>query len=349
MVAEVSGARDRIVLVLAFNESYLAPASTVIRSCLLQHEGEELRFEVIHDESLSSPDLKMLEEMCRVDGAEINFHLMDEGRLQGLPVIDRFGLIVWSRLFLPDLLQDTPRALYLDCDVLVLSSLRPLWQEDLGTSPLGAVANVVEPAAREHVARMGVSYPGGFFNSGVILFQLDRMREEQSTAELVNFALQNGRKLVWPDQDALNVVFSGRWHSLHPRWNAQNSLWSWRDWAIDVFGASTVDEAVSDPAIRHFEGPSVAKPWHYLCPAPHRDAYRETLALTPWADEPLQDRTLSTMVVALLPGRWRLDVYRRLVETRSSIRSAVERKCTDDSAFGRACTRFSASRRKTKR
>jgi UDP-glucose:(glucosyl)LPS alpha-1,3-glucosyltransferase len=173
---------------------------------------------------------------------------------------------------------------------------------------------------------MGISYPGGFFNSGVILFQLDQMRAERSTEEIVKFALSQRENLVWPDQDALNVVFNGRWHSLHPKWNAQNSLWSWREWAIEVFGAEAVGEAVSHPAIRHFEGPSVAKPWHFLCPAPHRELYRATLAQTPWAGEPLDDRTAMTRLIALLPRRWQLDVYRRAVAARSSVKLALRMK-----------------------
>lgn len=315
-----------IVLALAFDSSYVAPASTLIRSCLLRHEQERLQFEVIHDESVSRHQTRTLEEMCGEYGAKVNLHRIDERHLRGLPVIDRFGSIVWSRLFLPELLEEIPRVLYLDCDVLVLSSLHSLWLADLGSSVLAAVANVVEPAAREHVAKMGIGYPGGFFNSGVILFQLDRMRDEQATEELVRFALTHGGKLMWPDQDALNVVFNGRWLSLHPRWNAQNSLWSWREWAVEVFGAATVHEAVAHPAIRHFEGPSVAKPWHYLCPVPHRDIYLQTLAQTPWAGEPLHDRTAVTRLISLLPRRWRLDAYRRVVATRSSLKSTLEER-----------------------
>jgi UDP-glucose/galactose:(glucosyl)LPS alpha-1,2-glucosyl/galactosyltransferase len=229
-------------------------------------------------------------------------------------------------LFFPDLFEDLPRVLYLDCDVLVMSSLHPLWHLDLGESPLAAVANVVEPAAREHVSGLGVEYPGGFFNSGVILFQLDLMRTEGSTRELVRFADGYGDKLMWPDQDALNVVFKERWHRLHPRWNSQNSLWSWRDWAIEVFGTEAVDEATAAPAIRHFEGPSVAKPWHFLSPVPHRDLYLRTLAQTPWADEPQVDRTVLTTVIAMLPSTWQLDLYRRLVALRTGLKSAFRRR-----------------------
>src|SRR5207253_2718503 len=86
--------------------------------------------------------------------------------------------------------------------------------------------------------------------------------------------------LVWPDQDACNVALEGRWLALHPRWNAQNSLWTWGDLARGVFGVDVVEEATTAPAILHFEGPSLSKPWHALCRHPWRDEYWRQLPVS---------------------------------------------------------------------
>src|SRR5436190_1007663 len=136
---------DRVVVSLTFDARYLAPASAVIRSCLVHTGGESLQFEAIHDETLSSHDRQRLRAMCEEAGAGINLHLMDERRLRGLPAVDRFGSVVWWRLVLPDLLEHVDRVLYLDCDTLVLSGLQPLWREAVGASTVAAVANVIEP------------------------------------------------------------------------------------------------------------------------------------------------------------------------------------------------------------
>lgn len=316
---------DRIVIALAFDSKYLAPAAAVIMSCLSHHDDGELRFELIHDRTVSEGDLHALRAMCEVHGGTVAPHLID-ARAEHLPVINRFGSIVWSRFFLPDLLETTPRVLYLDCDVLVLSSLRPLWCTDLGSASLGAVANVVAPSVRSHVANLGIRYPGGFFNSGVLLFQLDRMRRDRSADELIRFAMDHADELIWPDQDALNVVFKDRWYELHPKWNAQNSFWSWGPWAEEVFGSRPVSEALEAPVIRHFEGPTVAKPWHFLCVFPHRNDYRETLAKTPWAGASLEERTLMTRAIALLPESRRLEAYRRASDAKAQIRARIRRR-----------------------
>jgi hypothetical protein len=54
------------------------------------------------------------------------------------------------------------------------------------------------------------------------------------------------------------------------------------DQANDVFGTEAVEEARRQPAIRHFEGPSINKPWHLLCEWKNREIYFEHRRETPW-------------------------------------------------------------------
>ena len=100
-----------------------------------------------------------------------------------------------------------------------------------------------------------------------------------------------------------------------------NSFWMWGDLAAAVFGDEALAEARSRPAILHFEGPSLCKPWHYLCDHPWRSAYRSTLAGTPWADTPLADRTLVTRLIGRLPASHRADAYHLFHRVRARART----------------------------
>jgi hypothetical protein len=53
-------------------------------------------------------------------------------------------------------------------------------------------------------------------------------------------------------------------------------------WSSYVFGATATEEARATPAIRHFEGPTINKPWHLLSEAPLRERYFEHRKQTPW-------------------------------------------------------------------
>lgn len=306
-----------IVIAVALDGRYAPWAAVLLQSCVRANPTASISFEIVHDGSLSQENCGHLERIATARSAAVRFHCVAGDRFSDLPTTPRFGSIVWLRFCLPELLSDQSRILYLDSDTLVLSDLHALWDTALDPYPLAAVANVVEPSATSHVKALGIRYPGGLFNSGVLLMDLARMRTERSSEQLFRAAAVRRHDAIWPDQDALNVVFANRWLSLHPRWNTQNSFWALREQATEVFGARALREATRRPAIRHFEGPGLSKPWHYLCPYPGRDEYRGLLAETPWAHLPLEDRTAATWFVRLFPRDMRYRAYGRLLQARS--------------------------------
>jgi lipopolysaccharide biosynthesis glycosyltransferase len=312
---------SEIHVAIATDVTYVPWAATAIRSALDATSTPIVVHLLAHD-TFPSEEALLLTELARAGRGELVVHRVPEPDRPQLDGIGRFGTAVWLRFLLPELLPDIDRVLYLDADTFVTENLAELMDTDLGGLPLGAVRNVVEPAMFPHVASLGIGSPRDLFNSGVLLMDLNVMRREGSSSALVSFAAENAQRLRWPDQDALNVVFAGRWHALHPRYNAMNSLWTWTERADEVFGPDVVREAIAHPAILHFEGPIVCKPWHYLCPHPWRGRYRQALAATPWADTPLEDRTPATRAISLLPPAWQLPVYWRLVGARRRARSA---------------------------
>lgn len=282
-------------------------------------------FEIVHDGSVDAQQRRQLTSVVEGTTSTVRFHSVGRERIETLPSTQDFGTIVWLRFFLPEVLSDQSRVLYLDSDTFVAGPITELWNAPLEGHPIGAVANVVEPAVREHVRQLGIDYPGGFFNSGVLLMDLAAMRQNRSTDRLLAFATSNADRLLWPDQDTLNVVFDRNWTSLHPKWNAQNSYWTWRGWALEVFGEQVLGEALADPRVRHFEGPSLSKPWHYLCSAPMFDDYRAAMRRSAWSSLPLADRTLTTSLIRLLPPVQRVAAYKRLMAARQRANRWVAR------------------------
>jgi lipopolysaccharide biosynthesis glycosyltransferase len=188
--------------------------------------------------------------------------------------------------------------LYLDTDTIVLDSAAPLWDVELGDRPVAAASNPVYPFMNFHPdAALGLTNAEEYFNSGVLLLDLERMRREGSTKLLLEYAQAHPWN-QYPDQDALNVVFAGRRLSLHPRWNAPQTLWHLSLPELP-FTSAEVQEARSNPAIVHFVGPF--KPWHYLCTHPYKDRYFEHLAATPWPAPAIEGRTALNRALRRLP------------------------------------------------
>lgn len=273
---------------------------------------------------LQSPDLTStvcdtLRRMVEGQGAQICFHVIADSEVDGLPRMERIPPIMWYRVLLPDLLPDLDRTLYLDTDTLVLDSLEPLWGTDLEGFYLGAVHNVFEPEFTRRPHELGLDSADGYFNSGVLLMNLAEMRRDHCAPRILEYARENASRLLWPDQDALNVVLGRRRRALHPRWNCQNSLFYF-SYSREVFGAEAVAAACRNPGILHFEGAEMAKPWHYLCKHPYKPIYYKHLAQTPWSTIPVTGRSWKTRLLKPLPTNVAVSIIKKWRRMRGILR-----------------------------
>lgn len=287
-----------IHLATATDRPYLPWCATAVLSSI-RATTESCLFHIIHADDVGADDRRELVRLAQGAGGDVEFIALPQADLAGLPaaVAAHGGAISCARFLLPRILADVDRLIYLDADTLTVDSLTPLWDIDMGNAPVAAVPNVVEPAMRTRISGIGLRDPLRYLNSGVLVLDLRRMRELDSATALLDRATQRSPQLLWVDQDALNLVFEDEWLALEPRWNVQNSLLYWRSSAEDVFEPAQVDAAIAAPAILHFEGPSLAKPWHYLSQHPYTAQYLGVLSETPWADAAPTGRTLFNRII----------------------------------------------------
>lgn len=264
----------------ASGPDYAPHAAAMLRSVIEHRGGLEVRGHYLVSPRFPRDVAARIARMVESAGATIEFHPIPDEWIAGLPSHEIFSPAVWYRLFLPGLL-DVDRVLYLDADTIAVDDLSPLWSSPLADHYAAAVPNVWEPWNAHRPSELGLAGPRDYLNSGVLLLNLARLRDDDMTAALLSYGRERAADLRWLDQDALSAVLAGRWLRLHPRWNCMNSILLF-DWAADVLGAEAVDEARRSPGIRHFEGRSVNKPWHLLCDRDMRDAYLRHRRGTPW-------------------------------------------------------------------
>ncbi|MCU1427040.1 MAG: LPS:glycosyltransferase [Actinomycetia bacterium] len=281
----------------------------MLHSLLMHNPGRRITVHYLHAPDFSPACRNQLQAFVERHGGRIAFLPIDDAAVAGLPTMGRIPRVMWYRIFLPELLPDVDRVLYLDADTLVVDELDSLFAQPLDDAYVAAVTNVLEPQFARRPLQLGLPVTQPYFNSGVLLFNLAAMRAGDCTARIVRFAREE--TLLWPDQDALNVVLGGNCVHLHPRWNCMNSLFLFPQ-ARAIFGPEVVRAACAEPAIVHFEGPELAKPWHYLSKHPYRHAYLAHRAATPWPDVEIEGRTLRNRVLRPLPtpaalavlGKW---------------------------------------------
>ncbi len=135
---------------------------------------------------------------------------------------DYYSKTIYYRLFIPKLFPDIKKAIYLDADVVLVDDIANLFRIDLGDNMVGGVMDEVvatDPVFREYSLKsLGLDYTH-YFNSGMLLMNLDELRKVQ--LEETFFYLFNNFdfKTIAPDQDFLNEICKGKVTYLEAGWD----------------------------------------------------------------------------------------------------------------------------------
>ncbi|MBV9042840.1 MAG: hypothetical protein JOZ68_17705 [Acidimicrobiia bacterium] len=285
-----------IVLAACFNQKYVPQAATMLRS-FADSVTTPARWYLVADDSVDQPTHDRLVDFARSRGLTAEAARIPDDLVAGFDDCGYLPRIAWYRAVLAEAFCDEDRLIYLDSDLLVLHDLRPLWEAKLRPGDyFGAIGQPSYGDAAILAAGVGLSPDTPYFNSGVMLMDLALMRAEQFARRTREFAVSDDRpELPTADQCAMNALFNDRWTSLDPTWNCMSSIMlpflfgaEWRD---DRFhDAVTLERAARAPAVVHFEGPAVLKPWNARCFNPFADLYRTYRAETPWPLDALEGR-----------------------------------------------------------
>lgn len=128
--------------------------------------------------------------------------------------VDSLSRAMYLRFAAPECIPSAERLIYLDADILVVDDIMQLAKYGLGGCPVGAVRDMWGDPT--HAASLVEG--GDYFNSGVLIFDRKRWIDGRFTESIWNFASKHAA-LRFPDQDALNVVMSGKVCSVSERWN----------------------------------------------------------------------------------------------------------------------------------
>lgn len=288
--------RDRsgvlpIQVVLATDENYAQHVGVTVASLLANRSSRQALTITILADGLSDSSRQALLEIAASRNADLRFVSMTgEEQFTGLFTHTYITRPTYFRLALPRLLPETvKRAIYLDCDLIIRKDISGLWEAELEGQPVGAVTDpeiLLRPAYLGFRKRLMLPEHSSYFNSGVLLMDLEIWRSEGIADQVLAFAKDQAARLVCCDQDSLNATLHSRWKALDPKWNVQTTSFSIaRKWGRRHLVDKPLFEAVRDPAIVHFTGP--IKPWHAGCTVPFSREYLRFLEQTPWKGAPL--------------------------------------------------------------
>ena len=147
------------------------------------------------------------------------------------------------------------KVLYLDSDIIAHGDVSGLFDMNMDGNLIAAVRDPNSPriiGEERVVGIMGTRPSEEYFNGGVVMFDCDRLRAEGLDEELAQISKVT-EDYMFPDQDRMNSLFSGRCKMLSYQWNMQVYF------ETDGVFRSVWRIMGQDPMIQHFNSPM--KPW----------------------------------------------------------------------------------------
>lgn len=274
-----------------FNENYAPYAGTSITSLLENNKDAEKITIYLLLEDVTEESRRKLQTLVQGYGRELVFAdsnpLLQKAEELGIPQY-RGSSAANLRLFFPDTLPAVGRLLYLDSDTIILGSLRPLFEADLGHGWIGMVRDSM---TGDYPAALGLNAAEPYCNSGMVLFDLPAWHKNNCGQRIVDHVKAVRAAYPNPDQDLLNMAFRGHITVLGPEFNFQPCHRAYSDkvffacrGARSYYTEAELKNARLHPVVLHTYRFLGEFPWHKNNLHPDTKAFDDYLARSPWKD-----------------------------------------------------------------
>ncbi|MEO7368278.1 MAG: glycosyltransferase family 8 protein [Gemmatimonadaceae bacterium] len=270
--------QEPVNLACASNLAYAIPLTVMLRSAVDSLSPDRELVAWIVDDGLGPSNRKRIEESLPTR-ARIEWLAPARSNLNGLPLWGRMPATTYHKLTIAELLPEHLRkAIWLDCDMLVLADLAELWSMPMHGSQLLAVRDTLVPTVASRFgidafADVGLDGSSPYFNAGMMVFDPQEWRNSHVASFAVEYLKEFHSRVFFWDQEALNAVLASRWKEVDDKWN-------WSATLDRLSPKRNREHANGDHRIVHFSGN--IKPW-VVRERMHFDSrYFEILDKTSW-------------------------------------------------------------------
>lgn len=214
-----------INILCATDDKYAPYCGVMLTSFLENHKAFHTDVYIIVKNRLKEEKrLKRLEERYDVKVNIVEFPFSDI--TSSFPIGNRHWTIeMYYRLFAPVLLpKDIDRILYLDCDIIVDGDVSEMYFSDINNISALVVIDAPTHVVRSHPERLGYQKDKGYFNSGMMLMNLNYWQEHDISRQCIEYIRHNYSILDYCDQDVLNVVLLDSKKNISVLYNYQDSI-----------------------------------------------------------------------------------------------------------------------------
>lgn len=243
----------RASVAYCIDQNYLLPLAVSMRSLAdTLNEGATIDVHILHSELAAGSKEKVISAIGK-NNLSLRWHSVDASVVKDLPFGLHFSSANYFRLLLPTILPESIHVVaYVDADTIWRASATglfacydPKFELQACLDFTGTIGN---PLIRlENPNHFGLSPDAPYFNSGLLLMNLQKWRHESLAEKILLFGKNHPEALWLVDQTAINLVLAGKIGKLPSHWNAQtvhpnvlSGIWQVPYLEQDLAGASLI-------------------------------------------------------------------------------------------------------------
>lgn len=319
-------------IIYSSSDSYARIAAvSIVSLCENNQDEPEINIHVIGN-GIRPDNSNELKRIAAAYGRSLEVvELPDLNKLAMVKIVSRqYNIATFARLYLGPLLPNIDRAIFIDCDTLVVGSLKALWETQLERGML--IAGSLDAVSCFNKRRIGLDADDTYINVGVLLADLDLWRRERIHEQFFNFLRERNGSVPIVDQGVINAVASRRIQALSAQYNVMAYILAFSYFEMKrykkprkYYDKRQYDTAKAAPVIVHATNHFlIDRPWLKGSNHPYAGQWLRYYELTKWKDQPLDpyqvsfiDRTLRALCAT--PLRW------PVLETLGVLQSTVKK------------------------
>ena len=245
-------------LLVTLDENYIYQMKVLMTSIYINNPGEIFNIYLIHS-GISSEKLDRLKNDLAKFSYEIFPIRAKDDLFSSARVTDRYPKEMYYRLLAGELLpQNLDRIIYLDPDILVINPLKVLWEMDISDYLFAAASHTGKTDMANNVNKIRLGTDTDYYNSGFLLINLKKAREDIDPEEIFAYVDRNYKNLLLPDQDILNAMYGDKIMPLKDsiyNYDARN----YSSYLLRSKGEEDLEWVMENTVVLHFCGRD--KPW----------------------------------------------------------------------------------------
>jgi lipopolysaccharide biosynthesis glycosyltransferase len=276
-------------LVMCADDNYAPLLGVSIYSILKNNKTfNEINFYIL-DANISSLNKLRIETIVNNFNSKIEYINTEEidSKIQATIKTKVKSLSTYYRVFLTTLLSERlNKIIYMDCDSIVCSDLKELWDTNIEDYHIAGVLDVIP---EHNKLSIGLKENDSYFNAGMLLINIEKWRQDKIESKMIAFINSYNGAVRYHDQGIINGVCQKKM-ILHPKFNvltpffvmSKKQIIHYHQLNAYDYSESEISEAKNQPVFVHFVPFLTDRPWVKGNFHPLKYTYNSILNETPW-------------------------------------------------------------------